>query len=85
VPLSPAATTAVAAAPELRPLLATGGDDYELLFTAPAAATAAIAALAAGLSLGLTAIGRIEPGSGVRLVDAAGREIAVDRPGWRHF
>jgi thiamine-monophosphate kinase len=85
LPLSPAARAAVAAAPELQPLLATGGDDYELLFTAAEAATPALMALAVRLGLGLTAIGRIEPGSGVRLVDAAGREIAVEGTGWRHF
>jgi thiamine-monophosphate kinase len=85
LPLSPAASAAVAAAPELRPLLATGGDDYELLFTAAEAATPAIAALAARLGLRLTTIGRIEPGRGVRLVDVGGHEIAIDRPGWRHF
>jgi thiamine-monophosphate kinase len=85
LPLSPAAEAAVAAEPALRPLLAAGGDDYELLFTAPENAASAIAGLAARLGLPLAPIGRIEPGAGVRLVAADGRAIAVAAAGWRHF
>jgi thiamine-monophosphate kinase len=85
LPLSEAAGAAVAAEPDLRPRLATGGDDYELLFTAPESAASAIAALAARFGLPITPIGRIETGSGVRLVDADGRAVAVGTAGWRHF
>jgi thiamine-monophosphate kinase len=63
----------------------TGGDDYELLFTAPPAEHDGIAALAAELGVPLTPIGRIEGGEGVRVLDGEGREIRLDRPGWRHF
>ncbi len=38
LPLSPAARLVVEAEPAIRPRLAAGGDDYELLFTAPAEA-----------------------------------------------
>ena len=58
--------------------LATAGDDYELLFTAPPAATPAIERLAAELSLPITPIGIVEPGSGVRLL-GAGRSAGPDR------
>ena len=85
LPLSPAAQAVVAAEPSIRPLLAAGGDDYELLFTAPENAASAIAGLAARLGLPLAPIGRIEPGAGVRLVDADGRAVAVAAAGWRHF
>jgi thiamine-monophosphate kinase len=85
LPLSPAARALVAAEPAVRPLLPAGGDDYELLFTAPADVAAAIAGLAARLGVPIAPIGRIEPGAGVRLVDAAGREVAVAAAGWRHF
>jgi thiamine-monophosphate kinase len=85
LPLSPATQALVAAEPAVRPLLAAGGDDYELLFTAPANAAAAIAGLSARLGLPITPIGRIEEGAGVRLVDADGRAIAVAAAGWRHF
>jgi thiamine-monophosphate kinase len=85
LPLSPAARLIAAGEPALLPRLACGGDDYELLFTAPEAAAARIAALAAGLALPITRIGRIESGAGVRLVDRSGQEIRVDSGGYRHF
>ena len=85
LPLSPATQALVAAEPAVRPLLAAGGDDYELLFTAPENAAAAIAGLSTRLGLPIAPIGRIEPGAGVRLEDADGRAIAVAAAGWRHF
>ena len=71
--------------PEIAAQLATGGDDYELLFAARPDASAAIAGLAAELQLPITEIGAIEAGAGVRLVDEAGNPVAVATPGWRHF
>jgi thiamine-monophosphate kinase len=85
LPFSPSALEVLAKGWEHPLALATGGDDYELLFTAPAEAEPRIAELAAVLGLPITAIGRIEAGAGVRLVDAAGREVAVETPGYRHF
>ncbi len=63
----------------------TGGDDYELLFTGPPSTTPAIEALGRELGLPLTAIGRIEAGQGLAVLDAEGRRIALGGPGWRHF
>lgn len=85
IPLSAAAKTILAQgwiAPEA---LATGGDDYELLFAAPPDASAAIGSLAAELALPIAPIGTIEAAAGVRLVDAAGREIPLAAGGWTHF
>ena len=62
-----------------------GGDDYELAFTAPASAHAAV--LAAGQHSGtqVTCIGRIEAEPGVRLVNARG-ELLPNRYGsFDHF
>jgi len=61
-----------------------GGDDYELLFTAPAAAHAAVAALASP-ALALCCIGRIEALPGLRLVDAAGGPIDTTLHAYDHF
>jgi thiamine-monophosphate kinase len=85
LPLSPAAAQVAAAEPGLRVRLAGAGDDYELLFAAPPEAAAALAALGAELGLRLTEIGSVEAGAGVRLLDAAGREIAVAATGYTHF
>jgi thiamine-monophosphate kinase len=85
LPLSAAAAAAVAAKPMLRPLLAAGGDDYELLFTAAPDMAAPIAGLSHRLALPITRIGRIEAGSGVRLVGADGQAVSVETTGFRHF
>lgn len=85
LPLSPAARRVVAGEPDLPVRLAGAGDDYELLFTAPPEASAAIERLAAELALPITAIGTIEAGTAVRLVDASGNAIPIAAAGYRHF
>ncbi len=85
LPLSRGAQRAVVAEPDLPPRLAAAGDDYELLFTAPPEAGETIGRLATELKLPITAIGTIEQGSGVRLVDAAGNPVPVATAGYRHF
>ena len=62
-----------------------GGDDYELLFTAPAAAHGAVLAAAAGAGVAARCIGRIEAGSGLRLLDAQGQRLALALQGFDHF
>jgi len=57
-----------------------GGDDYELVFTAPRSARGRIAAL------GAARIGSIVRGRpGVRVRDAAGRVVPFSRAGFDHF
>lgn len=84
VPLSTAAAAVVEQHPELQEAVLSGGDDYELLFTAPDGARDAISAAAADLGLPITAIGRIDAGTGVRLVDADGGEITLPSGGFVH-
>jgi thiamine-monophosphate kinase len=85
LPLSPAARSIAGADPGVRPRLAAAGDDYELLFTASAEAAGPIAALSSRLGVPITRIGRVEPGAGVRLVDADGQPIKLQETGYRHF
>ncbi|HTV89752.1 MAG TPA: thiamine-phosphate kinase, partial [Stellaceae bacterium] len=85
VPLSPAARRLAIGDPVLAASLATGGDDYELLFAAPPDAGGAIERLAAEMRLQITAIGTIETRAGVRVVDAAGALVPVASAGWTHF
>lgn len=61
-----------------------GGDDYELLFTAPAQAGDAIAQLAAELGLRISAIGTVVEGQEATLLDASGAALDVPR-GYSHF
>jgi thiamine-monophosphate kinase len=60
-----------------------GGDDYELLFTAPESAAAAIGALASR-DVPITRIGRLEEGGGV-LLREGGRERDISSLGHDHF
>lgn len=64
-----------------------GGDDYELLFTAPATRHAQIAALSLALDLPLTPIGVVEagPAAHIDLRDSSGELIRIDRFGYDHF
>lgn len=70
--------------PGAREAALTGGDDYELLFTASAANRSAIEGLPSQVGHGITRIGSIEDGAAVR-VEADGQPIALPRQGWRHF
>lgn len=63
----------------------TGGDDYELLFTAHPEQRPAIQAIGQQLSLSLTVIGQITDGGDLDILDAKGRPFAVEGTGWRHF
>lgn len=75
-----------ACAPELRrAFTAAGGDDYELCFTAPASARAAIIAAAGSVATPVTRVGSIEAASGLRLVDADGRPLDLNLAGFDHF
>jgi thiamine-monophosphate kinase len=83
LPMSPV----LAAQPRPRQLECTlaGGDDYELLFTAPAARADAVRAAGEAAGVGVRCIGRIEAGTGLRLLDAAGAELAWSPRGFDHF
>jgi thiamine-monophosphate kinase len=62
-----------------------GGDDYELVFTASPADAAHVAQAARSAGVGATRIGRIEAAAGLRLADAAGREMAHTVASFDHF
>jgi thiamine-monophosphate kinase len=69
-----------------RQCLLGGGDDYELVFTAPEGRRAAIETLATQLGLPLTRIGRTFAGApAVAVLDAAGRRVATGAGGFDHF
>ena len=84
LPVSDALRAAFDAATRL-PMQASGGDDYELCFTAPANARAGVAALASSLDLRITRIGRMVAGEGVHPVRADGEPWTPPRRGYDHF
>lgn len=76
LPLSPAARRWLDAQPDRMAalvMLATGGDDYEVVCTVFGKPPA-----------GFTAIGQVEAGEGVE-VRANGRPVTIDHAGWRHL
>jgi thiamine-monophosphate kinase len=61
-----------------------GGDDYELVFTAPPNRRESIAAIAETLGMRLTRVGHILPAAGLRILDR-GEPMAIARAGFDHF
>jgi thiamine-monophosphate kinase len=82
VPLSPAARAVLDTWPARMATVLTGGDDYEILFTAPAAAPREFEGQA-------TAIGRMVAPEAkqerVTILDGSGRPLSFERGGWAHF
>ena len=63
-----------------------GGDDYELLFTAPTSKRAQIEAVGKNLQIPLALVGVAVPGESVaRLRDARGELVSSPRKGFDHF
>ncbi len=62
-----------------------GGDDYELCFTAPVKRHAEIMNISVRLGLPLTCIGNIVAGSGCVVHDASGNLVDVETGGYDHF
>ena len=63
----------------------TGGDDYELAFTAPADARQAVLAAARASATPVTRIGRITAGQGLTVTDAHGQALADTFASFDHF
>lgn len=85
LPLAPLLDTG-ADEPLARRCLLGGGDDYELLFAAPAAKRGEVHALSAGLGLALHRIGELTAEPGVLwLREGDGRLVRGTRSGYDHF
>lgn len=63
----------------------TGGDDYELLFTAPPAARDAVAVAARVSQTAVTRIGQMDAARGLRLVDRQGQSLPNTYTSFDHF
>jgi thiamine-monophosphate kinase len=65
--------------------LLSGGDDYELCYTAPAIHHAEILGIGEQLNLPLTRIGKIIAGQGCVVQDATGNSLDIENTGYDHF
>jgi thiamine-monophosphate kinase len=71
--------------PVQRTCLLHGGDDYELLFSAPPQQQAAVRDAGHQAGVPVSRIGHIEVGSSLRLVDSAGQPLEAPGAGFDHF
>ena len=86
VPLSPAASKAVAKKPKLLAELITAGDDYEIVAAMEASHASGFEKEAQDHGVTVTAIGEIGAGHGeVAVVDGEGRPLKLARAGFEHF
>lgn len=86
IPLSPAGRAVVDLSPspaQTLLTLATAGDDYEIVLTAPPDRARRMMDEAPGLGAPLTVVGRVVEGQGVRVL-WGGDEIRVPHAGYRH-
>jgi thiamine-monophosphate kinase len=86
VPLSGAARHALTSDPSLIETALTGGDDYEVIATVPAAAVEALRAQAQAAGVALTEIGMIRADRPrANFLDPAGKPLLFKRPSFSHF
>ena len=86
IPLSAAATTALAASQKSISLILTGGDDYEILCAVPADRAAAFEAGSRDAGVSVTRIGVIKPGDGApAFIRADGKCLKLPLKGFQHF
>jgi thiamine-monophosphate kinase len=85
VPLSEAALAVVAAAPAQLASALSGGDDYEIVCTVPAAKAGAFSAAAERAGVPVTDIGAIVAGGDVRFLQSDGKALDFARTAFSHF
>jgi thiamine-monophosphate kinase len=84
IPLSDAARSIGPQVADMKAVVLSGGDDYELVFTAPPGAVSALIALSARLSMPISRIGVVNATSGVRVTDEDGRDVRIEKTGYSH-
>lgn len=77
--------TALCGSTDVFRLALTAGDDYELVFTAPAGRKKAVAAAAKKAGVPVARIGKVVKGEGVQVLDLSGRPLAFTGQGYDHF
>jgi len=85
IPMSDAAKAVIAADPGMLETALTGGDDYEIVCTVPAAKAGGFRAAAAAAQVTVSEIGEVKAGEGARFLGAGGQALSFKRPSFSHF
>jgi thiamine-monophosphate kinase len=85
VPLSEAARAVIAADPAMLEVALTGGDDFEIVCTVPAAKADSFRAAAKVTQVPVTDVGEVTAGKGARFLGADGKPLAFKRASFSHF
>jgi thiamine-monophosphate kinase len=85
VPLSEAASGALAAEPSLHEAILTGGDDYEIVCTVAPDKVEGFRAAATAAKVAVTDIGAISKGQGVHFLGADRKPVVLNRLSYSHF
>lgn len=85
LPKSDAARVLLQQQPDLGGLVWSGGDDYQVLFTAPSGAAEEIQKIANESNTLVTNIGEVKEGSGVQLLDHNEEIVQITSGGFEHF
>lgn len=71
--------------PQWQEWVCAGGDDYELVFTAPRAQREAVLAAGAATGVAVSLVGSIAAETGLHLFDADGQAVQLSHLGFDHF
>jgi thiamine-monophosphate kinase len=85
LPVSPAARAAIASNAGFNSAVIAGGDDYELLFTAPPQRAAELGGAMKDAGVTVTALGSMAQGIGAVVLGPNGQPIILDKAGYAHF
>jgi thiamine-monophosphate kinase len=85
IPVSDAAKAVLVADPAMREIALSGGDDYEIICTVPAAKTQSFRAAARAANVPVSEIGEIVAGEGARFLGGDGEPLAFQHAAFSHF
>ena len=85
IPTSDAAKAVIAADSGMLELALTGGDDYEIVCTVPAAQADSFRVAAKTAQVTVSEIGEVKAGEGARFLGADGQALSFKRPSFSHF
>jgi thiamine-monophosphate kinase len=85
IPVSDAAKAVLVADPAMRQIALSGGDDYEIVCTVPAAKTQSFRAAAQAANVPVSEIGEIVAGEGARFLGGDGEPLTFQHAAFSHF